>query len=249
MRPDLESAPSALLTASSPAFVPEQGMPDSMQGTLNMLIRELGMMRSAVTGLTNKITECLNRIGELERENFQLRTENAQKDELIEELKLKVDDAEQATRENNVLISGTEVKVDCANLHDSASRLLSDMLQMNIEKTTLFSYKKLSNEANSNAILINVPNQVDRAALFSAARTRKPEIFYVSEFLTPTRSKVLYELRNLRRAKLIYSAFSFHGRIYYKKTENADKTLVKSMKSIQGLINRAKSIQSRPTSS
>ena len=162
----------------------------NMQSTLEMLILELGHMRSAISDFTNKITNAPEKISTLEKENATLRFENANKDKKIKDLESKLDEAEQAARSSTLILSGSSVNVSTDDLHGSASKLLADTLKIDIAKASQYSYRKMKESAN---IMITVAKYEDRANIFTAARTIKPSNFYVSEALTQRRQRLLYE--------------------------------------------------------
>ena len=66
-------------------------------------------------------------------------------------------------------------------------------------------------------IKITCANSVSKIHLLKKNRARKPEGFYVSEFLTPTNLKVFHNLRNLRKQhpNKIKSVFTMGGNVSY----------------------------------
>ena len=68
------------------------------------------------------------------------------------------------------------------------------------------------------AIKINCTNPLSRLHLLKQARSRRPDGFFLSEFLTKTKLSVFYNLRQLRKQhpSKITSVYTKAGNIFYR---------------------------------
>ena len=66
-------------------------------------------------------------------------------------------------------------------------------------------------------VKINCANSTNKLHILKQTRTRKPQGFYVSEFLTPNKLKIFHNLRNLKKQhpQKIKSVFTRGGNIIY----------------------------------
>ncbi len=226
--------PGPALESFSAALEVRPAVESLLQTTLDGLTRELSMMRGAIGGLTEKISDALSKISELERENAALKAAVVAKDNKILELEEKFDDADQGSRMNQVILLGSVVDEKCENLQARMKKLVSEKLRFAPDKAAEINYHRLGNGPHT--VLATVRTAEDRKALFVAAVTIKPENFYVGESLTPKRQHLLFELRKLKRAKFIFTAFSYYGRIYIKTSDRGSKILVSSLTAIKQLV-------------
>ena len=201
---------------------------------MQLLVNELGFMRTAVTKLTDKITDALDKIGNLERENAELKEACKQKDEKILSLEIEKDEIDQNSRANCLVLSGEKIENMSENVPESLSRIFDVTLKLRPENPVDFSY---CGSTDGTKVLVTIENYYDRAEIFAAVRKIKPNGLYVNEFLTPRRQQLLYELRKLKKKKKVFNAFSSNGKIYYKLKNNSDRVLVKSMADVEAIGN------------
>ena len=73
-------------------------------------------------------------------------------------------------------------------------------------------------------VKISCPNSLSKLHLLKKTRARKPEGFYISEFLTPARLKLFHNLRNLKKQhpNKIKSVFTRGGNVSYT-LHNSDR--------------------------
>lgn len=204
----------------------------SMENLLQSLVNELGFMRTAVTKLTDKITDALGKIGDLERENAELKEACKQKDEKILSLEMEKDEIDQNTRANCLIMSGEKVVNMKQNVPETLSKIFTQTLKLKPRNPVNFSYRMSGDGAK---VLLTIDNYNDRAAIFTAVRKIKPNGLYINEFLTPRRQELLYELRKLKKEERIFSAFSSNGKIYYRLSNDSDRVLVKSMSDVRAI--------------
>ena len=63
-----------------------------------------------------------------------------------------------------------------------------------------------------------------------------PDHIFITEDLTQLRQGIIKELNVQKKAKKVYSFWTFDGRIFAKKLENSTKSLIKSVDDIHTLI-------------
>ncbi len=133
-------------------------------------------MRSDMCSLDRKVTDALHKISRLEQkiekienENLKLKKEGVEKD---------IDNIEQDCKRNEIIISGPAISSEGENLSANMSRLVSSKLKIPENKTARYSYRKLGK--GSQTVVVTVDDLQDRSAIFRAARSIKPDRFFVS---------------------------------------------------------------------
>ena len=86
--------------------------------------------------------------------------------------------------------------------------------------------------------LITVNDRNLRAELFRQFRQRKPESYYLNEYLTPRVNNLLNEVKGINRErKIFYSVYTFQGRIFAKISRDARGYPIDDIDDISHLIN------------
>jgi hypothetical protein len=206
-----------------------------LQTILAKLIEEITMMRKVVCDLGGKMETVLCKVANLEAENSDLRQEIRQKDRQIENFEMEMDDKEQELKRGEVILSGADIDTTVPDLQVRMANIISNKLRIEPESAAKMKFKKLG---RGNTTVVAIVEDEQRRALFQAARGIRPDGLYVSESLTGRRRKLMFDLRNLKRAGKIYSVFPFYGKIYIKKSANADKEIVRTLQDVGDLIDR-----------
>ncbi len=117
------------------------------------------------------------------------------------------------------------------------SRLVSSKLKISENKTARYSYRKLGK--GSQTVLVTVDDLQDRSAIFRAARTIKPDSFFVSESLIHSKQQLFYELRKMKRdSRCFHSVFCFKGQLYIKRNIDGNKILICSIEQANEIISK-----------
>ncbi len=157
----------------------------ALQQTLEFILKEISSMRSDMGSLDKKVTDGLQiflrleqKISKIENENLKLKKKVEEKDTLIANQELRLDNIEQDFKRNEIVFSGPTISSEGENLRANMSRLVSSKLIISENKTARYSYRKLGK--GSNTVLVTVDDLQDRSAIFRAARSIKPDVFFVS---------------------------------------------------------------------
>lgn len=97
-----------------------------------------------------------------------------------------------------------------------------------------FSFKKIGKRA-----LVSVPSIELRKKVFTAARGRRPQNFYVNESLTPERSKFFYDVRMFLKASSVRAktiAYTMSGIVYLKRDKNSDPVMIKTLDDVKSFL-------------
>ena len=98
-------------------------------------------------------------------------------------------------------------------------------------------------------IKINCPNPLSKSHVLKKSRTRKPEGFFVSEFLTATKLKVFHNLRALKKQhpQKINSVFTRSGNILYTLQDSNRVYQTSSLSDLTNIIGPDSSERSSTT--
>ena len=154
------------------------------------------------------------------------------------ELELKVDELQQQNYSNVVLCQGSIIEtIDQNNVKNDIVeklKLLDNTVSSNdIDKVTFIGKTKKS-------IKIICSNSTVKSKIIKKSKEKKINNLYFSDFLTPLRSKLHYNLRQLKknypnRIKSVYIRF---GKIYYKLDQDTEFLGVRSTQDLEKLLAR-----------
>ncbi len=161
--------------------------------------RDVNNMRQEYVNLSGSFDAALTEISSLKTENTDLRNKSMIQNKQIISLYERIDDMEQHTKNDEIIISGSSINADSNNLKWDMSKLICDELKISSEVVKSLSFRKIGKGKHS--VLVNVPVSSVRSAFFVGARTIRPRNLYISESLISSRDKLLYDLRKLKREK------------------------------------------------
>ena len=93
-------------------------------------------------------------------------------------------------------------------------------------------------EKTKKKVKIDCRNQSSKLFLVKQARRKRPEGVYVSEFLTPSKQNIFYNLRQLRRQHpdKIQTVFTRGGNLFYKLCNSDQEVRVNSLDDLTGIF-------------
>lgn len=205
-----------------------------LEKTLAGLTNELALIRSVVGDLKDAVNLALAKISQLEIDNVSLRGKLREKDKKIIDLEQALDDERQEAKKDTMIFSGPVVDSTSDTLQTLMVDNLKDKLKIAPEKASSIKFFKLGQAKN--VVAAKIESDDLRSDLFKAAKTVKPNDFFISESLTSKRRTLLYQLRKLKKAKKIHSTFSFYGNIYYKQSDTGNRIRIKSLCEISTIV-------------
>ena len=156
------------------------------------------------------------------------------------DLQQKIDSLDQRILSSTVLCSGnkvdeiissTEADNDKINkVFDQITGLAPGVVNSDIQNISIIGKDKKHFKIVCNNI--NIKNKI-----LSEARHKKLDNIYFSEFLTPLRNKLFYELRQIKRKypDKVKSIYTRNGNIFYKLVNDDNQKLIRSMENITEL--------------
>lgn len=213
-------------------------MNKSDESSLFDLIRDLTKeVREQGIHMGKKIDELTDKITALERTNQRLNDELIKKDQMISELRDRVDRLEKKERVNHVLIDSPAIESMAEKVFKAEMvKLLAVNLKIPPATLDRFSYAKIGNQGKKKALVI-VGGPEDRAKLFSSAKTNKPDGLYVHESLIPSRGKLFYDIRQYRKnSSADFIIYTYYGDVFFKRNKEAQAKRVHSLDDVKRLL-------------
>ncbi len=168
--------------------------------------RDVNNIRQENVNLSGSFDAALTEISSLKAENTDLQNKSTIQNEKIISLDQRIDDMEQRTKNDEIIISGSSVNADSKNLKRDMSKLICDELKISSEVVKSLSFRKIGKGKHS--VLVNVPVSSVWSAFFVTARSIKPRNLYINESLISSQDKLLYELWKLVGGKNVFIQFS-----------------------------------------
>lgn len=217
-------------------------LPDELRA-LYMLISS--KFDQSLHELERKIDVRDEKIFELESGIHLLKKENLS-------LQQRLEDVECRERGDAVILSGTGVPdaTPHENVVNVASLTVKNLLKCEVRPEDIIEATRIGKRPQSQApdrrnILLKLRSKDMRNDLLLSAKKVKPSGFYVNEHLTPTRAKILYGLRQVRRShpEKVSSCNSVNGRIcvYLRSMSPAGKDqryFVNSMTELEEFVEK-----------
>ena len=204
--------------------------------------KEIIDLKSEVAESTKISKEVFNRLQQLEGENGKLKenitileTENTKMKKNIVELKEQVnlvidmcEDLEQNDLASKLILKCNAPSSNEAPARDEVKKFLGDTLLLTEDQMRQINLKKMPR--SENIYCISLDSISLKGHLFKKCKELSPENFYLSEFLTKKKHKLMYDLRKLKsNDSTIERIYSFNGRIFVKKTNVNDPILVRNV--------------------
>ena len=181
---------------------------------VSLLRDEIRLMKTELIDLVNSKNE---KIVKCENEIVLLKTE-------VRKLKNELDDTDAYQRRETVILSGNGVPEgnNDENCKAVVCDLVKNQLKLNLNPEDISTAHRLGRKPDSQRpdkrnIIVKLCRRDLKHDLIRASRTQvAPRNLYVNESLTPTRKKILFHLRQMKRAHpgIVSGCSSVEGRIY-----------------------------------
>ena len=181
----------------------------------------------------------VEKVNVLEQNDFELFEKYDDHEARINELEYIVDDYKRKERLNKLLLHGNVIVSTSPTLQSDIHKLFAEQLKLDAELIKDVRVIKFGTGAHS--VLLEVPSLIVKKELFAAMKKLLQDsesendnsaVFYLNEYLTPRYAELMKCCRERKKSKRIHSAFSFHGQVYIKISESANKKLIRAMSDI-----------------
>ena len=169
--------------------------------------------------LSSKLQSIIDRLDLKDERMEKLEVENATLRRDLNKLTERMDGLENRERNNDIIISGNAVPAvrPGENTKQVSIDLIRYQLSYSIPSDVISSAHRLnnSNSLNQKNILLKFVGQETKNDVMQACRRTKPSGLYIRDNLTPTRAKILFSLRQLKkRSDRIEFCGSSNGRVF-----------------------------------
>ena len=211
---------------------------DVIAKSIQNLGTEISKMRNENTKALNMMKGVNERVQKLEVENGTLNTKLNELEKKVEDLERKEDDRDQKELSNKVIVrckipsqreaptlseDGNAISALGGNQTPSLDDVMThlcDELHLGTDDRQLLSIRKLG--MIENTYVIEIKNQSLKSKLFKNCKEYAPQDFFLNEYLTKKRHRLMFELRELKRDTstngTIQRVYSFNGKVIIKKS-------------------------------
>ena len=180
----------------------------------------------------NKLSNAMRRdLEEITERIDILEVLNEEKTEQIQGMSEQFDQLEQHNRRTHIIITG--LKKDPSP--DSVVKKLNTLLRTNITKETIKYVQNLPDQKTTNHHRVKVVfyTEAPKDEIFKVKKNLKGKDIWISEDLTPGKSKLAYTARQAIKSKHATQTWTASGNIFIKKTDNANPMLVKNERELR----------------
>ena len=217
---------------------------DPVQFEANLIAtmkEEFAVMRGEMVALINKKDEEISvlrgRVTQLERR--------------IEKLEDAVDDGEALGMKNHIILSGEKVPPFSQNEETSSvvRNVLRTFAKFELPEDQILSANRIgakptSQRPDTRNIRVVLRDNGMKHSLLSSCKSARPQI-YMSEFLTPRRSTIMYVLRKIKKAhpSIMKGYSSYDGKVYaYTPRPTTGAAAASSARDLRTLVNSHRSL-------
>lgn len=223
------------------ALSPEEA--DEIKKSLESLIEEVKLL-----------SDGQKKILELTEEIKKLRIENIEKDKRINELEKRVDDLEQYTRMNDVIVTGLKIKPRSyasalagerngepdEGTFSSTEQQVVDYLKgkgITVREDQVEACHPLPRRRDTDipAVILRFANRKYKNELLKQGRLLKGTNVYINEHLTRRNGEIARKARYLKKQKKIQGTWVRNGKIYIKTNGTPEEAKVMVIKQINEL--------------
>ena len=225
------------------------GSIESLLNTVNTTVSEQSQLLEALTSriesLEKHSEKQASKIAILEKDNFE-------KNKKVAELENKLDELEQYSKIDNVIISGlaahsystaasTEIDTPQAheNVNDRVLSLFNNDMKTDISKEDISAIHYLNTRNNKKNIIVRFISRATKNRVMTAAKNlkgRSPRVF-VNEHLTQKTSKIYYRARQLRAENRIENTWTKDCKVFIKcKGDTPEQRKIIAIKEIEDLL-------------
>ena len=199
---------------------------------VTIMMKQFQALRDEISSKNQEITELKSKVGELQSK--------------VEKLESNIDDADAYERRDTIILSGSAVPP--ASVGEKSSEIVRavvrENLRIELSSAEINTAHRLGKKAPSQApdkrpIIVKLCRRDVKSQLMSAVRQQRPTSLYINESLTQPRRKILFALRQMKRAHpdLVLGCNSYDGRIYaYTKSSVPSQNTRHLINTYQSLV-------------
>ena len=194
------------------------------------IFKELKSIRTEMTKSNEATQAMVDKIRNLEQEKAQLQDKVKVLENKVDTLELNFDNFEQRHNATKVTVKckPPSSRVGVPPTTNDIKSFIKTQLHLSDGDVADISIRKLG--AGNERFLVDVGSSTIKSKMFKKCKEHKPADFYLNEFLTNRRSKLQYDLRQLKRDNdSIERVYSFGGNIFVKKRNVDEPLLIKKL--------------------
>lgn len=181
----------------------------------------------------------------------QLKIQINLKDKRIMELEERLDDLEQLSRQDNLIITGMEIKRTYAKI-TSGEEITEDsspLEQLTLEEQVMsfLQAKKIDIQHEDISLCHTLPSKIDKSKpvivlkfisrklrnkVIMQAKKLKGTNVYINEHLTKKNGNLAREARLLKKQNKVFSTWTRNGKVWIKVKEGSQPKIIKEMKDL-----------------
>ena len=209
---------------------------------------QLADIQQSLNEINNKLNgldECRKEISDLTTLVNILKEQNEDKDKKILELETRVDELEQYTRQDDLVISGLKTRhksyaratvseqlqdsqnapyEEMESLEDHVTRFVEDKMGVRLLSTDVSICHMLPGKKDIPNIALRLTNRKAKNKILKEARQLKGTNVYINEHLTKKKMTIAATARRLRKEKKILNTWSRNCKIFVKINQNGQLT-------------------------
>ena len=199
-------------------------------------IDEINKLGAKLKSLEEDVKTLKGRLDVMNGENRKLASIVGCSKDKFEEQKSLVDDIDKKSRLLQfVITSPIFSSIEKNNFRREVKDTISTALRLSTSFLDRFVYRRIGNDGRK--IFVTALDEYDKSALFVAARTLRPQDFYVNEHLTKTNAELFFHLRKMKKDGVFASVYSYRGDLYVKKDRDSRSICVKNLNDAKNVKN------------
>ena len=196
-----------------------------VQKLLNQMATLAISNEKVISHLTNEVQKLKEVITTKDEKIKVLEEKIISNEKTLSSYELRIDNLERAALNESIIITSPEFKSktleESVDYVSSVAQIPKDVfLQDSI-------WKRFGK--NGDQLTAKFAYEESKLEFFKCIREKRGQACYISEMLTPKNDQINYEARKLKKAKKVYSVYTFRGQVYVKPNFFSEGVLIREM--------------------
>lgn len=197
---------------------------NDVHSKLRRMLSLMGQFSTRIKTVEGRVEQHESSIDDLQRENRKLtdRCENLERVSCFDKIVMTFDKFDTNSNAYQAVVK----------------KVLSEDLKLSSSMVEQIGISKFG--TSKSTVLLHMPSMAARFAIFNCKpilrrNQQKYSNLFINEYLTVKNTALMKSARELKKKKHISSVFSLNGKVYVKKKENDDKTLIRCMNDLDAM--------------
>ena len=211
-----------------------------MTSDLGNDLNKLNQKFSKISTVLNALVDRVEKLEERDAEHCRMHTENGKRISKLQKscnvLERNYEELDRKSRLNKVVLTCDQIKVDSSSLHKDTIKFLTDKMNLDSQLKTHIHVSKFGK--GKHTVMLELPSTIVKKHLFRAKKEimdsdNAPKMLFLNEFLTKRKAELLKKAREMKKDKLLHSAYVFEGNVFVRESGDSDNVIIHTIQDLE----------------